>query len=276
MSSFCLGCGKSLGEAERFCSNCGRDSSAAASPPVDPVVAFGLPPETSGKSIFSLVAGFIFFFVPFSICAVIFGHLALWEIRRNPGRLKGRGLAVAGIVMGYLGVAFTVGVIGLGIYGIRKQQKAYGAHTEQKRMKDRRAAVFSLGNENSAVAALRALNAAEIAYSQAHHAAGYTCSLSDLSGAWGISRQLATGKKNGYIFHLQRCSALKANGPIVKYQVVAYPVPGNNGGPAYCSDQSDVIRVARNGSGNECLTSGVDLTESELTHPKEWSKSGSY
>jgi Domain of unknown function (DUF4190) len=275
MSSFCLGCGKSLAEGERFCSSCGRDSLAAACPPVDPAVAFGLPPETSGKAIFSLVSSFIFFFVPFSICAVIFGYLALWEIRRNPGKLKGRGLAIGGIVLGFLGVAFTVGLIGLGIYGTRQQQKAYGVHTGQK-MKDRRVAVSSLGNENSAVGALRTLNTAEIAYSQAHHAAGYTCSLSDLSGAWGISKQLATGRKSGYVFHLQRCSALKPDGPIVKYQVVAYPEgPGNNGGPAYCSDQSDVIRVARNGSGNDCLSSGMGLTESELTHPKEWSNSAS-
>jgi Domain of unknown function (DUF4190) len=265
MSSFCLGCGKSLAEGERFCASCGRDSLAAAGPPVDPAVAFGLPPETSGKAIFSLIAGLIIFFIPLSVCAVIFGYLALWEIRRSPGRLKGRGLAISGIILGFLGVAFTFGWIGFGVYTIRKQEQ---------RFKERSASISSMGNENSPVAALRTLNTAEIAYSQAHRDKGYTCSLSDLSGAWGISRQLATGKRTGYIFHLQRCSAAKPDGPIVKYQVVAYPEgPGANGGPAYCSDQSDVIRVARNGSGNDCLSSGADLSESELTHPQQWSKS---
>jgi hypothetical protein len=267
MSSFCLGCGKSLAEGERFCGSCGRDVSAPASPPVDPAVAFGLPPETSGKAIFSLISGFLILLVPFSICAVIFGYLALGEIRRSPGRLKGRGLAITGIILGYLGVAVTVGMIGAGIYSV---------NVAQKRMKERRASMASLVSESSPVAALRTLNTAEIAYSQAHRAQGYTCSLSDLSGAWGISKQLATGRKNGYVFQLQRCSAAKPDGPIVKYQVVAYPEGARNqGGPAYCSDQSDVIRVARNGSGNDCLTAGADLSDSELTHPQAWSKRAS-
>lgn len=264
MSSFCLGCGKSLAEGERFCASCGRDSSAPASPSVDPGVAFGLPPETSGKAVFSLVSGFLVLFVPFSVCALIFGYLALSEIRRNPGRLKGRGLAITGIVLGYLGIAFTVGLIGLGIYGVR---------TEERRMKEGNAAYSMAGGENSAVAALRTLNTAEIAYSQAHRAHGYTCDLSDLTGAWGISTQLASGRKNGYVFEFERCEASKADGPIVKYQVVAYPDgPAYNNRPAYCSDQSDVIRVARNGSGNDCLTAGIELSENEITHPPEWSK----
>lgn len=268
MSSFCLGCGKSLIEGERFCSGCGRDSQAAATPPVDPAVAFGLPPDTSGKAIFSLVSGFIIFFVPFSICAIIFGHLALWEIRRNPGRLQGRGLAIAGVVLGYLGVALTVSLIGMGIYSVQK---------EQKRMSTRGTVFSQARDEVSPVAALRKLNTAEIAYSQGHRANGYTCSLADLAGAWGISRQLATGKKNGYVFQFQRCTAEKANGPIVKYQLVAYPEgPEYNGRPAYCSDQSDVIRVARNGSGNDCLRAGVELSEKEITHPQEWSRDSAH
>ena len=259
MSSFCLGCGKSLAEGEQFCGSCGRDVSAPASPPVDPAVAFGLPPETSGKAIFSVISGFLILFVPFSLCAVIFGYLALGEIRRSPGRLKGRGLAITGIVLGYLGVALTVGMIGMGIYSV---------HVAPQRMEER------AGSESSPVAALRTLNTAEIAFSQAHRASGYTCSLSDLSGAWGISKQLATGRKNGYVFQLEHCSAAKAAGRIVKYQVVAYPEGARNkGAPAYCSDQSDMIRVARNGSGNDCLTTGVDLSGSELTHPQAWSKS---
>ena len=58
-------------------------------------------------------------------------------------------------------------------------------------------------NENSVVSSVRTLNTAEIAYAQAHRDAGYTCSLSELSGAWGISPSLARGQKNGYVFELQ-------------------------------------------------------------------------
>lgn len=271
MSSFCMGCGKSLAEGERFCAGCGRDSTATAVPRVDPAVAFGLPPETSGKAIFSLVSGLIVFFPPFSISAVIFGHLAISDIRKSPGRLTGRGLAIAGIVLGYLGAAFYAGLIGLGIYEYRMDEKQ---GTKQH------LTYSAPGGESSVIASLRTLNTAEIAYSQGHRATGYTCSLSDLTGAWGVSRQLATGKKNGYNFELLNCTPAKPDGPIIKYQIVAYPEasPENlakKGLPAYCSDQSDVIRMARNGSGEECLTSGVELSENEITHPNEWSNDSS-
>ena len=106
MSSFCLGCGSSMTEGERYCSVCGRDSQATASSPrIDPGVAFGLAPETSGKAIFSLIASFFIIILPFSIVAVVFGHVALADIRKSGGRLTGRGIATTGIVLGYLGAA---------------------------------------------------------------------------------------------------------------------------------------------------------------------------
>ena len=79
-------------------------------------------------------------------------------------------------------------------------------------------------SENSVVTSLRTLNTAEIAYSQAHPKVGYTCSLSDLQAAWGISEDLAAGNKNGYRFKLQGCAADKVDGPIVKYQL--WPIHG--------------------------------------------------
>jgi len=68
----------------------------------------GLPrqAETSGKAIGSLVCGLLFFFPPSAILAVIMGHLSLSEIRRSAGRLGGRGVAIAGLVLGYAGLSF--------------------------------------------------------------------------------------------------------------------------------------------------------------------------
>jgi hypothetical protein len=223
---------------------------AGSAAPVDPGIAFGLAPETSGWAIFSFVCGVLFIILPLSIVAVIFGHLSLSEIRRSAGRLKGKGLAITGLVLGYVGVATIVGLI---IVGIVAQ------HSEQKTLAEK--AIVS--NENSVVASVRSLNTAEIAYAQAHREAGYTCSLSNLSGAWGISGELASGRKNGYVFELHGCSAAKANGPVVKYQLVAYPAAVKGSGtPAFCSNESDVIKVARNGSVTECPLKGVDLSES--------------
>jgi Domain of unknown function (DUF4190)/GYF domain 2 len=61
--------------------------------------------HTSGMAIASLVCSF--FCCCLSIPAVILGHIALSEIKKNP-LVKGRGLATAGLIIGYLGVALLL------------------------------------------------------------------------------------------------------------------------------------------------------------------------
>jgi len=227
---------------------------------LDPAVAFGLSPETSGKAIFSLVCGVLSLFLPFAIVAVIFGYLSLSEIRKSAGRLAGKGLAIAGIVLGYMGAAATVVLVIIAVVSMPRARKT--GLTPQVTT-----------NEPSAVSAVRTLNTAEIAYAQAHPAAGFTCSLTDLSGAWGISGDLAEVKKNGYVIALQGCAAERSAGPVTKYQVVAYPAPAGNAKlPAFCSNESDVIKMDWNGSPQGCLNKGVDLTVSEINHPKGWTQ----
>src|SRR5216683_2099506 len=66
------------------------------------------PQESSGKATASMVRGILFFFWPFTaIAAVVLGHLALSEIKRSAGRLAGHGMAMAGLILGYIGVAFV-------------------------------------------------------------------------------------------------------------------------------------------------------------------------
>jgi hypothetical protein len=72
---------------------------------------------TNGYAIASLVLGILWLFWIGSVLAVIFGHIALNQVHRN-GQ-SGRGLAIAGLVLGYIGLAlFVVGVIGasLGVH----------------------------------------------------------------------------------------------------------------------------------------------------------------
>jgi hypothetical protein len=265
MSSFCLGCGNGMSEGERFCGICGRDSLAtSARPAVDPAVAFGLPPETSGKAIFSLISGLLLIVPPFSLAAVILGHLSLAEIRHSGGRLTGKGLAIAGLVLGYLGVVATVAFFVTAVFYVRHQEKAV---SERVKVVD---------YANPVVSAVRSLNMAEIAYAQGHREVGYTCSLSELKAAWGLNNDLAHGQQNGYIFEVKGCAAAKSNGPIAKYQVVAYPAATNKTGTAaFCSNESDVIKVARNGSPQDCLRAGVDLAATEINRPQNWSRTAS-
>lgn len=86
------------------------------------------PTETEPLSVVSLVLGVLGLFVSFACCAgfllsipaVICGHISLAKVKRTPA-LQGRGLAIAGLVCGYLGlviylvlILFLGGVVALG------------------------------------------------------------------------------------------------------------------------------------------------------------------
>jgi len=67
--------------------------------------------QTSALAIVSLVAGLLgWSLLPVigSIVAIVTGHLARAEIRRRPEALEGDGLAVAGLVLGYVMVAMAL------------------------------------------------------------------------------------------------------------------------------------------------------------------------
>lgn len=64
-------------------------------------------PENKSLAVTSLVLGILsfFLFLLSAIPAIITGHMALSRIRREPARYSGRGLATAGLVLGYLNIA---------------------------------------------------------------------------------------------------------------------------------------------------------------------------
>ncbi len=67
--------------------------------------------QTSTPAIVSLVGGLLgWSLLPLigSLVAIVAGHMARAEIRRNPAMLEGDGLAVAGLVLGYAMVAVAV------------------------------------------------------------------------------------------------------------------------------------------------------------------------
>lgn len=102
-------------------------------PPQVQVVYTPQTPRTSGLAITSLVLGILsvmgaaILFLP-PVFAVILGHVSLGQCKRDPG-LGGRGMAIAGLVMGYLTLAmwllwllFFGGLIALGIAGAAAAQ----------------------------------------------------------------------------------------------------------------------------------------------------------
>lgn len=240
MALVCAACGNTITTDDKFCRVCGRMVSAApfATPSLSPSVPPGTA-KTSGKAVTSLICGLLFFVPLLFVVAIVFGHLALAEIKRSAGRLKGEGIAIAGMVLGYLWIPAIPVFLIIAAIAIPNLLRARMA-----------------ANESSAVGSVRILNTAELAYAAAHPELGYTCMLSDLAEA----RNLATGQKNGYRFELSGCSPGTEGGPNVKYQAVAYPLRVNQTGVrAFCSDESAVIKQDSGGSAQACIESGEAL-----------------
>jgi hypothetical protein len=84
---------------------------APMAPPYMPYAPAPVYQTTNGLAVASLIAGFFWLGWVGSILAVIFGHLALGQINRSGGREGGSGLAIAGLVLGYMGVATLLFVI---------------------------------------------------------------------------------------------------------------------------------------------------------------------
>jgi hypothetical protein len=70
-----------------------------------------MPPKTSGMAIASLVLSLLGLFPLYligPILGVIFGHMALGDIKRSGGAVEGQGLAIAGLVAGYVMLGFSL------------------------------------------------------------------------------------------------------------------------------------------------------------------------
>lgn len=101
----CLYCRNEIGMAA-FCPNCGRQQSAPGMPAPGMTQPGYAPPRasggTNGMAIASLVTAFLC-----TPLAIVFGHIALSQINRTGE--GGRGLATAGLVLGY--VFLGIGVL---------------------------------------------------------------------------------------------------------------------------------------------------------------------
>jgi VIT1/CCC1 family predicted Fe2+/Mn2+ transporter len=80
----------------------------AVAPPIAPAPAG---PTTNGLAVASLTASIVWLGWLGSIAAIIFGHVALGQIKRSGGRETGTGLALAGLVLGYCGIGLLLIVI---------------------------------------------------------------------------------------------------------------------------------------------------------------------
>ena len=100
----------------RWCSELRELTADVTPPPALPQPA-GRPvfvrsaPGTNGFAITSLVVGLLWMWWIGSVLAVVFGHIALRQIARSETGQAGRGLAIAGLVLGYIGLATMLAAI---------------------------------------------------------------------------------------------------------------------------------------------------------------------
>jgi len=254
---FCSKCGTSIPETSRFCDHCGQPVPGQAIPlPSQP----GAPPppasypgagETSGKALASMITGIfgLLLFFP-AIAAIILGHISRSEIRKSNGRLKGNGMATAGLVMGY------------GVFALLPFVLIIAAIAIPNLLRARIAA-----NEASAVHIVREINIAEITYRTTYPNIGFTCRLDNFGGrnlpapsaehAQLLVDRIVSGATAGYRFVLDNCVNTETEH---KYQVAAFPMVRNQTGVRiFCSDESGVIKAGEGESAEECLANGSPL-----------------
>jgi prepilin-type processing-associated H-X9-DG protein len=94
------------------CPNCGRVLTVPTPAPAPEAICIPDKPEpmaTSGKAIVSFVLGLLFVFACITgLPAILIGQHALSDIALSGGRLRGRKLAIAGIVLGMIGCLFRL------------------------------------------------------------------------------------------------------------------------------------------------------------------------
>lgn len=77
--------------------------------------------QTNGLAIASLVLGILWLYWIGSILALIFGYRARRQIDESNGAQGGRGLATAGIILGWIGVAMIflggLAIVAIGVLG---------------------------------------------------------------------------------------------------------------------------------------------------------------
>jgi competence protein ComGC len=281
---FCFKCGASMPEDATVCPQCAAPVQAMPTPPpppqepatpnpaatsawlnVPPAPAQNpgqyppqgqpyrqyQPPKTDGGAIASMVLGIasIALCLTFiaGIPAVILGHISRSKIRKSMGRLQGDGMALTGLILGYISLLAIPLILAIAIPNLLHARVS--------------------ANEAAAASTVRMLNTTQITYSTTYPEQGYARDLATLGGncssgtaehACLLDSQLGQAnctsgvwcQKGSYRYTISsNCAPAHFGGEqqstenaCSEYVIAATPVNSNAGRRNYCSVSDAVIR----------------------------------
>ncbi len=254
---FCSKCGAQIDDQAQFCPQCGTTSPVMAQPPAPPpgpptqqppyavpgqyVPQYTPPPPTDGKATASLVLGIlsvICFGALAGIPAIILGHVSRSNIQKSGGKLKGEGLALAGLIMGYFSLVISLLFI--------------TAVTIPSLLRARQSA-----NEAAAAATVRTLSTTEMTYSVTYPDQGYAPNLATLgpgsqsstsctpsaTHACLIDATLGCSSSTWCVKNQYKYSVVGVGSPkLDDYVITATPLNSSAGSRSFCATTDAIVR----------------------------------
>lgn len=220
------------------------------------------PQQTDGGAIVSMILGIASIVLCLSVItgipAIILGHISLSKVKKSMGRLKGEGMALTGLILGYISLPFALVFAAVLIPNLTRAKMA--------------------ANESVAMSTMRTINTTQVTYSTTYPGQGYAPDLAALgpgstdsctSGGTAehaclLDRVLANARctsgvwcqKGPYKFTISSdCRAPNAaaqqeqqgQAACTEFVVAATPVNSSMGFHNYCAVSDAVIRSQRGG-----------------------------